>query len=136
MAKEEFCLNCQQWDVDHQAQWCPQIKCRKCGKNGHVLLHCQTNFPQIFPFPDEIILKIFGYLCSLELGNCAQVSKKWRRITLDQELHCRSFQGKVNSVQEACAKCFAVHMLNFEILQTTQKNKTKYMKMLDLSVKN
>ena len=26
---------------------------------------------------------------------------------------------KVNSVQEACAKCFAVHILEFEILQTS-----------------
>ena len=26
---------------------------------------------------------------------------------------------KVNSVQEACAKCFAVYILKFEILQTT-----------------
>ena len=25
--------------------------------------------------------------------------------------------GKVNSVQEACTKCFAVHILKFEILQ-------------------
>ena len=32
---------------------------------------------------------------------------------------------KVNSVQEACAKCFAAHNLKFEILQTTWKNKTK-----------
>ena len=32
---------------------------------------------------------------------------------------------KVNSVQEACTKCFAVHILKFEILQTTWKNKTK-----------
>ena len=29
---------------------------------------------------------------------------------------------KVNSVQEACAKCFAVHILKFEILHTTWKN--------------
>ena len=29
---------------------------------------------------------------------------------------------KVNSVQEACAKCFAVHILKFEILQTTWKH--------------
>ena len=27
--------------------------------------------------------------------------------------------GKVNSIQEACARCFAVHILKFEILQTT-----------------
>ena len=29
-----------------------------------------------------------------------------------------NFPGKVNSVQEACAKCSAVHILKFEILQT------------------
>ena len=43
---------------------------------------------------------------------------------------------KVNSVQEACVKCFAVHILKFEILQTTWKNKTKNIKMLDLLMKN
>ena len=29
--------------------------------------------------------------------------------------------NKVNSIQEACAKCSVVHLLNFEILQTTHK---------------
>jgi hypothetical protein len=43
---------------------------------------------------------------------------------------------KVNSVQEACAKCFAVQILKFEILQTTQKNKWKCIKMQDLLIKN
>ena len=42
---------------------------------------------------------------------------------------------KVNLVQEACAKCFAVHILKFEILQNTWKNKTKSIKMLDLLMK-
>ena len=32
---------------------------------------------------------------------------------------------KVNSVQEACAKCFAVHILKFEILQITWKKWNK-----------
>ena len=32
---------------------------------------------------------------------------------------------KVNSPQEACTKSFAVHILRFEILQTTWKHKTK-----------
>ena len=45
-------------------------------------------------------------------------------------------EGKVNSVQEARVKCFAVHILKFEILQTTPKNKTKCIKMLDLLMKN
>ena len=48
-------------------------------------------------------------------------------------LHCTS---KVNSVQEACTKCFAVHILKFEILQTTWINETKDIKMLNLLVKN
>ena len=43
---------------------------------------------------------------------------------------------KVNSVQEACAKYFAVHLSKFGILQTIWKNKTKNMKTLNLSVKN
>ena len=37
----------------------------------------------------------------------------------------------VNSVQEACAKCFAVHKLKFGILQTTEN-----IKILDLLMKN
>ena len=34
-----------------------------------------------------------------------------------------STTSKGNSVQEGCAKCFAVHILKFEILQTTLKTK-------------
>ena len=33
---------------------------------------------------------------------------------------------KVNSVQEACAKCFAVHMLKFENLSCKPHEKTRY----------
>ena len=39
---------------------------------------------------------------------------------------------KVNSVQKTCAQCFAVHILKFEILQTTWKG----IQMLDLLMKN
>ena len=35
------------------------------------------------------------------------------------KIHRSTFNVKVNSVQEACAKCFAVHILKFEILQIT-----------------
>ena len=38
--------------------------------------------------------------------------------------------SKVNSVQEACAKCFAVHILKFEILQITWKRWIKEHKTL------
>ena len=43
---------------------------------------------------------------------------------------------KAKSVQEACTKCFVVHLLEFKILQTTWKNKTKNIKMQNLLVKN
>ena len=41
--------------------------------------------------------------------------------------------GKVNSVQEACTKCFAVHILKFEILQMTWKKETKNIRLLVVS---
>ena len=46
--------------------------------------------------------------------------------------------AKVNSLQEACAKFFAVHILKFEILQTTWKNKKQNKKHQnkDLLLKN
>ena len=43
---------------------------------------------------------------------------------------------KVNLVQEACIKCFAVQLIKFEILQTTWNNKTKNIKVIDLLVTN
>ena len=40
--------------------------------------------------------------------------------TIKGEKTLNTTSGKVNSVQEACAKCFAVHILKkFEILQMT-----------------
>ena len=43
------------------------------------------------------------------------------------------FYSKVNSVQEACAKCFTVQTLKFEILQITWKNETKNIRFLFFS---
>ena len=45
----------------------------------------------------------------------AQTSQKGIKCTKD----------KGNSVQEACTKCFGVHILKFEILQTTWKKQNK-----------
>ena len=38
-----------------------------------------------------------------------------------------------NSVEEAYAKCFSVHILEFEILQITWKNRTKNIRLLVFS---
>ena len=55
-----------------------------------------------------------------------------RMIFIDHQLHKHIYTRldqfffiKVNSVQEACAKCFAVHILKFEILQITWKKWNK-----------
>ena len=40
---------------------------------------------------------------------------------------------KVNSVQEACAKCFVVHISKFEIMQIKWKNETKNIRLLVFS---
>ena len=55
---------------------------------------------------------------------------------MQQNRFLHFFFKKVNSVKEACPKCFTVHLLKFETLQTTWKNKTKNIKMLNLLVKN
>ena len=44
-----------------------------------------------------------------------------------------NWKVKVNSVQEACTKCFAVHKLKNEILQITWKNETKNIRPLVFS---
>ena len=45
-------------------------------------------------------------------------------------------QGKVNSVQEACPKCFVVHLSKFKILQTNMKKQNKRHQNANLVVKN
>ena len=40
------------------------------------------------------------------------------RLTPEQGILANT-RDKVNSVKEACDKCFAVHILKFEILQIT-----------------
>ena len=44
-------------------------------------------------------------------GACKTVHQSWCSVIF--------VLGKVNSVQEACIKCFVVHVLKFEILQIT-----------------
>ena len=56
---------------------------------------------------------------SIELfNNCLSIApsyclKKGNKVNMFLAI------SKVNSVQEACAKCFAAHLLKFEILKTT-----------------
>ena len=57
------------------------------------------------------------------------MNRRGNKIKFTYFVNVRYFEaqlcGKVNSVQGACVKCFAVHILKFEILQTTWKKKNK-----------
>ena len=99
--------------------------CNSCfGRLGQM--HFWIRIQEIILNPDALnILKITREIVDCELNNNFQtVVEIWNILA----------KCKVNSVQEACAKCFAVHMLKFEILQTTWK--TKNIRMLDLLMKN
>ena len=41
---------------------------------------------QNFPVPNEIVIKIYGYLKTIDLSNCAQVSKRMRSLCFYKSL--------------------------------------------------
>ena len=41
---------------------------------------------QNFPVPNEIVMKIYGYLKTIDLSNCAQVSKRMRSLCFYKSL--------------------------------------------------
>ena len=55
----------------------------------------------------------------LQTPNCAWCMKEVRRKKSTLNFILMLSICKLNSEQEACAKCFAVHILEFKILQTT-----------------
>ena len=63
-------------------------------------------------------------------------SKHGLKVYFKPSRKSNDFIYKVNSEQEACAKCFAVHLSKYEILQTTWKSKTNNIKLLNRLVKN
>ena len=72
-------------------------------------------------FPRFVVLVWFldhFWRISAHLPDCAMQLKQTEAET---SLHLGRILKlfKVNSVQEACAKCVAVHILKFEILQIT-----------------
>ena len=83
-----FCTICQDFEdrVGHETMQCPKIVCLKCGQKGHTKLHCLFNSENL-PFPDEIFIKILGYLDVIDTVQCAQVSKKLRKICMDKSLN-------------------------------------------------
>ena len=81
----------------------------------------------------RVVIYVFGSTgggVSLTLSTCGKGGNQYSKCgcgRINQYggiIHCSKVSTygtniKVNSVQEACTKCFAVHILKFEILQTT-----------------
>ena len=56
---------------------------------------------------------------------CGQFKEEGTMIQVSKLFYFVCSCNKANSVEEPCVKCFAVHILKFEILQTNKKMKQK-----------
>ena len=78
------------------------------------------------PFPDEIILKILGYLSLGQLIQCARASKKLNNICEDRSLNYRSsmlVMKKLNNICKDRTLSFRSSMLEMQDL-TVKDQKT------------
>ena len=72
--ESELCLICQDFKLHagHETKWCPSIVCKKCGQIEHAQMECMFGMENL-PVPDEILLKILGYLNLGDLISCSKV---------------------------------------------------------------
>ena len=65
MENLKICIGCQDFeeDVGHEAKWCPNIVCQKCKQKGHTKITCMLGHEDLKTLPNEILLKIIGYIC-------------------------------------------------------------------------
>ena len=61
----KICIGCQDFEenVGHEAKWCPNIVCQKCKQKGHTKITCMLGHEDLKTLPNEILLKIIGYIC-------------------------------------------------------------------------
>ena len=116
---------------------------------AHTCGLCKYSSGAMYPTPKASKL-LYNYLSALALyprpkisSWCCQTIEVWFQF-FNPTLKGKSQNywikmpvtkfDKVNSVQEACAKCFAVHILKFEILQITRKKWNKEHQTLSVNV--
>ena len=102
------------------------------------------------PFPDEIVLKILGYLSFGQLIQCTRVSKRWKNICEDRSLSYRSSMlvmkklncSKQNWVSSVCCKNSTSSLRLFRCLQQnickdcTLSYRSNMLEMKDLTAKD
>ena len=94
--ESELCLICQDFklNVGHETKWCPSIVCKKCGQIGHAQMECMFEMENL-PLPDEILLKILGYLNLGDLIECSKVSKRLKEVCLDKTLSYHTYHSAI-----------------------------------------
>ena len=92
--ERELCWICQKLHVGHETKWCPSIICKKCGKSGHAKMQCMFEMENL-PMPDEILLKILGYLNLGDLIECSKVSKRLKGVCLDKTLSYHTYHSAI-----------------------------------------
>jgi hypothetical protein len=68
MEDMKICIGCQDFEenVGQEAKWCPNIVCQKCEQKGHTKITCMSGHEDLKTLPNEILLKIIGYVCDDE----------------------------------------------------------------------
>ena len=94
--ERELCWICQKFKVHvgHETKSCPSIICKKCGKSGHAKMGCMFEMENL-PLPDEILLKILGYLNLGDLIECSKVSKRLKGVCLDKTLSYHTYHSAI-----------------------------------------
>ena len=74
-------------------------------------------------FPDEIVLKILGYLSLGQLIQCARVSKRWKNICKDRSLRYKSSMSVIKILTVKDQKSIIdVLIARPEVTEVTIKN--------------
>ena len=98
---------------------------KKCLQSAYTKMECMIGMESL-PFPDEIVLKILGYLSLGQLIQCARVSKRWNNICQDRSLGYRSSMlilKKLNNICKDCTLSYRSSMLEMKDL-TVKDRKT------------
>ena len=111
MDHTKVCISSQDFEenVCHEAIWCPHIVCQKCEQKGHTKMECMSGHEDLKTLPNEILIKIIGYVCDDayssvkypttfdDLDELAKVSKRFQEICDTQK---KMLIDKVMKVKE------------------------------------
>ena len=137
----KICIGCQEFEenVGHEAKWCPNIVCQKCEQKGHTKITCMSGHEDLKTLPNEILLKIIGYVCDDEnskvvyptlldaLDDFSKVSKRFQETCEAQK---KILIEKTMTIQEVTLKSLPLLLLSvskysFSVAEKLQEEHSK-----------